>query len=336
MDQVSGTAHAREHGHTVNQSSWLEGAILHIQFRRNSFIMTRPCRAIAPHSRIPSPSLLLQAFFTFFVLLADAASPKRTAACDFTLPPLSFHTSLSHSVNYPPLAVAPAASRYSWACQASKGLSNTSVFKVDAHVNLELSGMLLVAAENSIDLAAVGQVLNVEVVMADPLGTSPDAEWNIKSEAMLSYSSSTHGNSIQSEQPTLWLHFVTPSCGCVRRLRFIWTRNGSTQEESCEVPATSQETGEHGACAPFWAYSKSTCKQQASHLLPSLVDLPSSTACRPVLWHNIPPPKSALAVSFNGNCKYDFMVCGGFIAVLLFYLRSFEVPVNHAHRCQNG
>jgi hypothetical protein len=253
-------------------------------------------------------SVFLQEIFAHFVLLTDRASPISTVTCDFALPPLSFHASLSHSVNFPPLSLATKASRYSWACQASKDLINGSVFKVDAHANVDVSGMLLVAAENSGDRATAGYNLNVEVIMTDPLDTSSDSEWIIKSDAMLSYSTKSI-QSVQSVQPTLWLRFVTRSCGCVMRLRFVWTRKGGMQE-SCELPVKSQESSEHGACAPFWAYSKyePTGFLKASHSTPSAVDLPSSNPCHPVVWSNIPPPQRALVASFNGDCRYDFLV----------------------------
>ena len=303
--------------------------------------MAWPCLAFSRGSQIPSRSLILEGISALFfvLLLVDEASPERTAACDFTLPPLSFHTSLSHSINYPPLSVAPAASRYSWACEASKGLSNVSVFRVDAHVNVEVSGMLLVAAENSADRDAAGYVFNVEVVMSDPFGISPDAEWNIKSEAMLSYTSITHSSVIQSVQPTLWLQFVTRRCGCVRRLRFMWTSKASAQEEGCEVSVTSREPCEHGACVPFWAYpkSESTCKQQKSHFPLSQIQSPSSTACHPVLWHTVPPPKQALTASFNGKCRYHFMFCARLYRLAMLFYRSFEMHLKFTHcSCQVG
>ena len=45
---------------------------------------------------------------------------------------------------------------------------------------LSFSGMILAAAQQS-------DVLNVEVVLSDPLSGSPNSEWIVNSEALLSY-----------------------------------------------------------------------------------------------------------------------------------------------------
>jgi ATP-binding cassette subfamily B protein len=67
--------------------------------------------------------------------------------------------------------------------------------------------------------------------------------------------------------------------------------------ESCEVPAASQEASEHGACAPFWAYSgaEPTCKQQFSQSSSLNYDSHQSNVCHPVRWDTLPPPKLAVA-----------------------------------------
>ena len=119
----------------------------------------------------------------FLILLANG-SPLTHAAktCDFTLPPLSFFTSLTHTANFPPDALASASSRYLWSCKMSASLNEQSMFKVDAHALVEVSGMLFAAAQQS-------DVLNIEAVLSDPLSDSPNSEWIVKSEALLSYTS---------------------------------------------------------------------------------------------------------------------------------------------------
>jgi hypothetical protein len=238
----------------------------------------------------------------FLILLANGYSLTHAATtCDFTLPPLSFFTSLTHTANFPPDALASASSRYLWSCQLSASLNEQSMFKVDAHALVEVSGMLLAAAQQS-------DVLNVEVVLSDPLSDSPNSEWIVKSEALLSYTSKSYIGESETARALLSLKFSTRACGCVKRMRFIWTPKAGAPGESCEVPAASQEASEHGACAPFWAYSgaEPTCKQQFSQSSSLNYDSHQSNVCHPVRWDTLPPPKLAVAASFNGSCRYYY------------------------------
>jgi hypothetical protein len=248
------------------------------------------------------PAWQLKVAVALFLILLSNNSPLTHAAtaCDFTLPPLSFFTSLTHTANFPPDALATASSRYLWSCQMSAGLNEQSTFKVDAHVHVEVSGMLLAAAQQS-------DVLNVEVVMSDPFSDSPNSEWKVKSEALLSYTSKSYIGDSETARALLSLKFSTRACGCVKRIRFIWTPKAGALDKSCEVPAASQEAGEHGACAPFWAYSSAepTCKQQFRQGFSLNDDSHQSNICHPVRWETLPPPKLAVAASFNGNCRYS-------------------------------
>jgi hypothetical protein len=175
----------------------------------------------------------------FLILLANGYPLTHAAAtCDFTLPPLSFFTSLTHTANFPPDALASASSRYLWSCKMSASLNEQSMFKVDAHALVEVSGMLFAAAQQY-------DVLNVEAVLSDPLSDSPNSEWIVKSEALLSYTSKCYIGESETARALLSLKFSTRACGCVKRLRFIWTPKAGAPGESCEVPAASQEASEH-------------------------------------------------------------------------------------------
>ena len=133
-------------------------------------------------STLPACRLKVAVALFLILLSNNSALTHAATACDFTLPPLSFFTSLTHTANFPPAALASASSRYLWSCQMSAGLNELSMFEVDAYVHVDVSGMLLAAAQQS-------DVLNVEVVLSDPLSDSPDSEWTVKSEALLSYTS---------------------------------------------------------------------------------------------------------------------------------------------------
>ena len=252
-----------------------------------------------------------------FALVANGATLKRArpTACDFVLPPLTFHTSLLDPINYPPLPLTSTDSRYAWTCLTSNDLSEIdckngssssnnicklSPFKVDARTSVQVSSMLLLAADNYADPSTTSYGLNVDVIMSDASG----AEWNIKSDALLSYSSRFYPSRVQA-LPELWLRFETHRCGCVERLLLSWNVTEGAGEESCEAPVTSLESCEHGACVPLWAFSKvhPTCEQRDNHLQSFNFQLPPSSACQPVRWHSIPPPKNALTTSFDGNCR---------------------------------
>jgi hypothetical protein len=233
------------------------------------------------------------------ILLANGSLLKdASAACDFTLPPLSFFTTLTHTANFPPAVLVSASSRYLWTCQMSASLNEQSMFIVDAHVHVEVSGMLLTASQQS-------DVLNVEVVLSDPLSESPDSEWIVKSEALLSYPSKGHTGESETARALMSLKFFTRACGCVKRLRFILAPTAGALGESCELPVASLEASEHGACAPFWAYSgaEPTCKQQSSQRSSLNHNSNQSNVCHPVRWDWLPPPKLAVAASFNGKCR---------------------------------
>jgi hypothetical protein len=270
------------------------------QFLVNLLKMPQPHQSSSKRSHRHHSSQLKVIVALLCILLAHGSPLKHGAlTCDFTLPPLSFHTSLTHTANYPPLAFASASSRYSWTCRISASLHEMSLFKVDAHAHVEVSGMLLAAAQQS-------DALNIEVVMSDPLSTSPDSEWIVKSEALLSYTSKSYIGKSQTARALLSLKFATRACGCVKRLRFVWTTQVGAMNESCEVPAASQAASEHGACAPFWAYSssESTCKEPSTQFFALKSDSHQSNVCHPVRWNTLPPPKLAITASFNGNCRY--------------------------------
>ncbi len=259
------------------------------------------------------------AFALFFAFAANRATFTwgRTTACDFTMPPMTVQTSILDAVSYPPLLLTSTNSRYSWACQASnqvgasdcKNVNSThasacksSLFRVDLHASFTASNMLLRATQNCSRPGTASCMLKVEVIMSDAIGS----EFSIKSDALVSFSSATRSYS-RHVLPELWLKYESHRCGCVRRLLFSWASHDGSGEESCEAPVRPLESNEHSVCVPAWAFSKRnpTCESSESLRAAQIVSAQANTrkACQPVNWRSVPPPKNALATSFDGNCR---------------------------------
>ena len=253
----------------------------------------------------------------FFALAADGPSFSLgdVTSCDFILPPLSVQTSVLDTVSYPPLPLTSTGSRYSWACQAPNQIGSSdcrtinstqtstcksSLFRVDARVSITASSMLLRAVNRCTRHGTASCLLNVEVVMSDALGS----EFSIKSNALIDVSSLIHAH-LTPVLPELWLKFDSHRCGCLQKLLFSWATKDGVGEESCEAPVAFVLSNEHSACAPAWAFSTQypTCEKRDEYLQLSTPRSTPENACQPVNWPAVPPPKTALATSFDGNCR---------------------------------
>jgi hypothetical protein len=228
-----------------------------------------------------------------FLALLGNASPS--VECDFSLPAFRIISSLSKSIYYPPLPVLSAEARYSWTCRPPSDSRGTP-FNVRLSADVPVAGMLALALQQNVSVSA-------DVILTDFL--DDDFEWAVPAHVVLS-----HAEENSFTLPMLLLGFSADSCGCIKRVRFVWDARDATDSGNCETAISVQpDVGDiDNSCFPSWAFETSfdsmTESLSASSAFRHSVDLPSSNPCYPAPLADLPWSHKALrTAAFNGRCK---------------------------------